>query len=205
MNEHNIRTTTDAEGPSSCWSCRGPVDLRALFCHSCGSIQPDRSVDHFARLGIQRAFGLDTAELERQYFGFQRRFHPDRFAKKSATEKAHSLQHATSLNEAYEALKTPLGRANYLLTLLGGPVLDGEQTTSDPTLLVEALEMRQALAEAPDDDAVAEIVTGAKDKIADCETALSAAFATGDLDAAAKTTLRLTYLDKLVRESRRPN
>lgn len=200
MNERNGQTRRDADGPATCWSCRGPVDLRALFCHTCGSIQPSRPVDHFARLAVRRAYDLEAADLERQYFGFQRRFHPDRFAGKSATEKAHSLQHATSLNEAYETLKSPLGRARYLLELLGRAVVEEDQTTSDPALLAEALEMRQALAEAQDGAAVAAITADAEAKIADCHSVLSTAFATDDLDTATELTLRLTYLDKFVRE-----
>ena len=200
MNKRDGQTRPDAGGPASCWSCRGPVDPRALFCHTCGSIQPSRPVDHFARLAVRRDYDLKTVDLERQYFGFQRRFHPDRFAAKSATEKAHSLQHATSLNEAYETLKSPLGRARYLLELLGRPVIEEDQTTSDPVLLAEALEMRQALAEAPDAAAVAAIAADAEAKIADCQTALSAAFATDDLDTAMGLTLRLAYLDKFVQE-----
>lgn len=202
MNEQEGRIGPDVDGLATCWSCHGPVDPRALYCHTCGSIQPSRPVDHFARLALRRAYDLDAADLERQYFGFQRRFHPDRFASKSATEKAHSLQHATSLNEAYETLKSPLGRARYLLELLGRPVVEEEQTISDPALLGEAMEMRQALAEAPDAAAVASIAGDADTKIADCQTALAAAFATDDLDTAMELTLRLTYLDKFVQECR---
>ncbi len=193
---------TAEAGSASCWSCRGPVDPRALFCHTCGSIQPSRPVDHFARLGLRQAYDLELADLERQYFGFQRRFHPDRFARKSATEKAHSLQHATSLNEAYETLKSALGRARYLLTLLGHPVPDPARTTSDPALLQEALELRQALAEAEDEASVAAVASEAEARIEDCRKALSAAFATDDLDTASELTLRLTYLDKLLSEAK---
>lgn len=200
MNKRNGQSKPETGAPASCWSCHGPVDPRALFCHTCGSIQPSRPVDHFVRLAIRRAYDLKTADLERQYFGFQRRFHPDRFAAKSATEKAHSLQHATSLNEAYETLKSPLGRARYLLELLGRTVIEEDQTTSDPALLAEAMEMRQALAEAPDAAAVAAIAADADEKIADCRTALGAAFATDDLDTAMELTLRLTYLDRFAQE-----
>ena len=203
MNESPSDGPATAEAVNlSCWSCHGPVDPRALFCHTCGSIQPSRPFDHFARLGLRQAYDLDPAELERQYFGFQRRFHPDRFVRKSAKEKAHSLQHATNLNEAYDALKSPLRRALYLLVLLGHPVADDARTTSDPALLQEALELRQALAEAGDEADIAAVASDAEARIEDCRKALSAAFATDDLDAASELTLRLTYLDKLLSEAK---
>ena len=55
-------------GIVACWSCRGPVTALALFCHTCGAVQPPRQVDHFARLGLARGFEVDLAELDRRYF-----------------------------------------------------------------------------------------------------------------------------------------
>ncbi|MSO66175.1 MAG: Fe-S protein assembly co-chaperone HscB [Alphaproteobacteria bacterium] len=181
-----------------CWSCRTNVDARALFCHVCGLIQPPRSIDHFSRLGIRQQFDIDLKELERQYFGFQRRFHPDRFATKTASERAFSLQHATALNEAYEVLRSPLSRGRYLLELLNRPVLaEGDHTVSDPGLLAEAMAMRESLADA---DGRAELDALAADvaaKTEDCLGSLATAFATVNLNAAARDVLRLGYLERL--------
>ncbi|MBI3446045.1 MAG: Fe-S protein assembly co-chaperone HscB, partial [Magnetospirillum sp.] len=136
-----------------CWSCKGPVASRALFCSVCGAVQGPGAIDHYTRLGMQPAFDLDLDLLERQYFGFQRRLHPDRFAYKSGKEKALSQSQATSLNEAYETLKDPLKRAAYLLGLLGHPVdLTACGTINDRELLMEQMEKREALAEATTPD-----------------------------------------------------
>mgnify|MGYP001046649309 CR=1 FL=1 len=187
---------------TACWSCEGDVDPRAPFCHACGVIQPSRPIDHFVRLGMRRAFDIDLAEVERQYFGFQRHFHPDRFANKSSAERAHSLQHATSLNEAYQTLKSPLARAQYLLEILGKPLLDDNaHTIDDPGLLDEAMEMREALADG-DAAALRSLSAEAKAKIDVCCKELSAAFATDDLERAHALTLRLTYLSKIAGEAK---
>ena len=151
---------------------------------------------------MRRAFDIDLTELERQYFGFQRRFHPDRFVNKPAVERTHSLQHATSLNEAYETLKSPLARASYLLDLLGAPVLEDEaHTIDDPKLLGEAMEMRETLADG-DTVALGALNAEAEAKIDVCCRELSAAFATADLDRARALTLRLTYMSKLAGEAK---
>ena len=71
------------------------------------------------RLGLMRAFDLEPDLLQKQYFGFQRRLHPDRFATRTPKERALSQQQATALNEAYEVLKDPMRRAAYLLRLAG--------------------------------------------------------------------------------------
>lgn len=186
-----------------CWSCQGPVDARAPFCHTCGVIQPPGAVDHFTRLGMRPGFTIDQRDLEQRYFRFQQQLHPDRFATRSARERALSMQHATSLNEAYETLKSQVARAGYLLELGGhGVNAEGCNTVSDPVVLMEAMELREALAEAASAEETGTILDQARDRIAACLDALEAAFAAGDLDAAGKLTTRLRYLDKLAAEAR---
>ncbi len=186
-----------------CWSCKGPVSARALFCSTCGAVQAPGQADHFTRLGLARGFDLAPADLDRQYFGFQRRLHPDRFATRSPKERALSQQQATALNDAYETLKDPLRRAAYLLRL-AGQVVNVEQagTVDDPALLMEAMEMREALAEADGPEAVAKLQAKAEQDVAACVKALSAAFAADDLDGAGRLTTRLKYLGKLADEAK---
>jgi molecular chaperone HscB len=184
-----------------CWSCKGPVSVRAPFCHACGAIQPPRALDHFSRLNLPIAFDLDAAQIEKQYFGLQRYFHPDRFATKSSRERALSLQHATNLNQAYEVLKEPLERAEYLLGLRGRAV-DREATISDPKLLMEAMEWREELEDAGDAAAVDAIVKRATAVFDAKVAAVTSAFAADDLDAAAKLATQLRYFDKLIDEAR---
>jgi molecular chaperone HscB len=166
-------------------------------------VQPPGNVDHFTRLGLRSGYALEMTELDRQYFGFQRRLHPDRFATRSPKERALSQQQATALNEAYETLKDPLKRAAYLLRLAGCSVdIEQSATVSDPELLMEAMEMREALAEAETPEAVAVLAAKAEDDVSLCENSLGQAFADQDLDTAGKLTTRLKYLGKLAEEAR---
>lgn len=186
-----------------CWSCKGPVASRALFCSVCGAVQAPGAIDHFTRLGLKPTFEIDADELERQYFGFQRRLHPDRFAAKSAKERALSQQQATALNEAYETLKDPLKRAAYLLDMLGHKVdLTACGTISDPELLMEQMEKREALAEADTVERITKLSADADAEVLSAQCHISAAFVTGDLDKAANLTIRLKYLTKLAEEAR---
>jgi molecular chaperone HscB len=188
--------------PVACWSCRGPVPATEPFCPTCGAVQPPGQADHFARLGFDRRYDLDPKEVERRYFQLQRRLHPDRFATKSPKERALSQAQATSLNEAYETLMDPLSRAIYLLRLSGIEIGGDGRTIDDPALLMEAIEMREALAEARSGAEVEAVVARARRDAESCRAGLAKAFAAGDLDAARKDTLRLTYLDKLGEEAR---
>ena len=193
----------ESGGIVGCWSCRGPVAGQALFCHTCGAVQPPRALDHFARLGLPRGFEIDLAELGKRYFGLQRNLHPDRFARRTPKERAIAESQAASLNEAYETLKDPLARAAYLLELAGRRSAAAHAATvQDAELLTEAMENREALMEAEDTAAVDALAAKAKAEAERCLAALSEAFAAGDLDRADQLATRLRYWQKLGEEAR---
>lgn len=203
------QTSASAAAPASraaaatCWLCRGPLEPKALFCPTCKAVQPPAMIDHFARLDLPRRFDVDTAELDRRYFALQRQLHPDRFASRSARERAVSQSQAVALNEAYETLKDPLSRAEYMLKLNGVDVNpDGCNTVRDPTLLMEQMERREALAEAGTREAVEAIATETRGELDRGLKATAAAFARSDLDAAEIEITRLKYLSKLLEEAR---
>jgi molecular chaperone HscB len=194
------REIEDRRSGGSCWSCKGPVEDGVLFCTVCGAVQPPGQTDHFARLGLEPAFDVDLGELDRRYFEMQRLLHPDRFATKAPSEKALSQQQATSLNKAYEVLKDPLSRADYMIGLEGGGM--AEVSEHDVELLQESLEMREALADAETVEAIDALARLAADDIEACLAELSARFAGADLVGARRQTVRLKYLRKLANETR---
>ncbi|CCQ74484.1 Fe-S protein assembly co-chaperone HscB [Magnetospira sp. QH-2] len=186
-----------------CWSCAGPVGGSDLFCPTCDAVQPPGQADHFARLGLPIDFDVDVEALDREYFALQRRLHPDRFATKTSREKAFSMQQATSLNEAYECLKDSLCRADYMVRIRGVEVMpEGCNLVNDQELLMEAMEMREALAEAETMDDIAQVVSRAESDMGDCLKRLSATFKTLALEEACRLTTRLKYLRKLSDEAR---
>lgn len=193
----------DTAAIQTCWSCRGPVAARELFCATCGAVQPPGIADPFTRLGVPQAFGVDEPALQRRYFDLQRKLHPDRFAAKGAKERALSQQQAASLNEAYETLKDPLARAAALLRLAGRDVkFDGQGTIADPALLMEAMEMREALAEASTAAEADAVIARGQGDVNETRANIGQAFDAGDLDRATTLATRLRYLDKLVEEAR---
>jgi molecular chaperone HscB len=190
-------------GLSSCWSCKGPVAMQALFCHTCGAIQPPGQLDHFRRLGLEPDFDVDVDIVEKRYLGFQRAIHPDRFATKPAKERALAERQAVALNEAYETLKDPLRRAAYLLSLKGiDAAVSKDETVRDPELLMEAMEAREALMEATSIDKVEKLQAKAGADAIGILSDLSKAFASDDLKAANRLTTRLKYLRKYLEETR---
>jgi molecular chaperone HscB len=106
-----------ANGDLHCWLCQKAVSTRALFCHHCGTIQPVRAIDHFARLGIERRIDIDMELLERQYNALSRTLDPQRFMIRGMGERGHAAKQFEALTEAYDTLREPLRRGRYWLNL----------------------------------------------------------------------------------------
>ncbi len=197
--------TRTAEQPQHkvCWSCKGPVEASALFCDTCNAIQPPGQLDHFTRFGLERTFLIDVDAIEATYLKQQQLLHPDRFASKSAREQALSSQQAATLNGAFETLKNPVARAEYLMRLAGHEPEGGEgHTVNDPELLMEAMEMREALHDADDRNAVDAMIKDTRKAARACEKDVAEALEQNAYDRAKKLTTRLRYLMKMTEEAR---
>lgn len=187
----------------ACWSCKGPVSKATPFCDTCGAVQPPGQVNHFQRMGLPVSFDVRVADLDQRYFDLQRHLHPDRFATRSAREKNLSQLQAIAINDSYEILKEPLKRADYLVHLKGTEVLpEGCNLVNDAELLMESMELREALAEAETVEQVNVLSARAAEDIKRCIEQLSTLFAENDVEGACKLTTRLKYLKKLAEETR---
>ncbi|MBT6423117.1 MAG: Fe-S protein assembly co-chaperone HscB, partial [Porticoccaceae bacterium] len=82
-----------------------------------------------------------------RYRKLQQEFHPDRYATKSDTEKRVAVQAASFINQAFDTLKSPLKRAQYLLTLEDIDIDQETHITSDAGFLMRQIELRETLSE----------------------------------------------------------
>jgi len=103
--------------------------------------------DHFDRLGLPRRFAVDPAVVERAYIARSRAVHPDYHLSGSSADLSASLELSAALNEAYNTLRDPFARAEYLLTLEGGPSA-AEHKQMPAAFLAEMLELRERVEEA---------------------------------------------------------
>jgi molecular chaperone HscB len=94
--------------------------MRAVhFCSSCGKVQPPKPVDYFTFFGFPRKLNMDTAELEKEFYGLSRHLHPDAYGQADERERSWSLEQSSMLNDAYRTLKDAIKRTEYLLRLEG--------------------------------------------------------------------------------------
>ena len=203
ISENISSSETETAPVVPCWSCHGPLTAGLAFCPTCKAVQQPASVDHFIRLGLEANFDVDLSALDRIYFELQRALHPDRFATRTTKEKMYSQAQATAINDAYETIKNPLKRADYLIHIKGVNVMpDGCNLVNDPTILMEAMEVREKLASAETISMVDAIANDARAEIKDVIAGISLAFKGDDIEGACQLTTRLKYLTKLLGEVR---
>src|SRR2546428_127562 len=102
----------------------------------------DFSQNYFALFGLPQRYRFDPEELDAAYRALQRVVHPDRYAAAGDAERRIALQSSARVNEAYRALKDPVGRAQYLLSLRGIDALAETDTAFPAEVLQPELERR---------------------------------------------------------------
>ena len=108
------------------------------------------SDDDFTLFGLPQQQALDRADLDARRRELQAQVHPDRFASEGAAAQRLAMQWAVRVNEAYQRLRDPLGRAAYLCELRGVAV-DAERNTAMPAaFLMQQMAWRERLEDAAD-------------------------------------------------------
>jgi molecular chaperone HscB len=144
----------------------------------------------FAVLGVPERYDLPADELEQRYHELSLKLHPDRAPK---GERGRALSAATALNDAYRALRSPVGRAEHLLELSGRAIGDNEPVAQD--FLLDVLELRERAA-AKDPSVRPEVAARRAEALA----RLPGLFAAGRLDEAKDQLIALRYFDRLLAE-----
>ncbi|MFA0346115.1 co-chaperone HscB [Vibrio sp. 10N.222.55.C6] len=107
-------------------------------------------MNHFELFGLPLQFQLDGSLLSSQFRDLQLQFHPDKFATASERDRLLAVQKAAQINDAYQVLKNPVSRAEYLLVQHGEDIRGEQQTMQDPMFLMEQMELREELEDIAD-------------------------------------------------------
>ncbi len=147
--QHDTRPQKDGPSrPLLCESCSRPMES-PLCCAGCGALNPlpPSMFDYFELFGIAPEFDIDVADLRRRYLTLSRSVHPDLVAKSSEENRRRALQLSSGLNRAFDTLADPVLRAEYLLSLAGGPEPHQDKSVP-PELLEEVMTLRERIDEA---------------------------------------------------------
>jgi molecular chaperone HscB len=96
--------------------------------------------------GLEPHYDLDLAALEARFLELSRELHPDYFQDRPEL-RAKSVFLAASLNDAFDVLRDPFKRAEYMMQRAGGAT-SSEDKRLPPDFLVEMMELRESLDEA---------------------------------------------------------
>ncbi|GAB3760800.1 co-chaperone HscB [Ramlibacter monticola] len=112
----------------------------------------DLSYSDFQLFGLPQRFEQDRAGIDARWKDLQREAHPDKFAGQGAAAQRLALQWSVRINEAYQRLKDPLRRAEYLCELRGAPIEKHSNTAMPGEFLLEQMDWREALEEADSEE-----------------------------------------------------
>ena len=102
-------------------------------------------MDYFTLFGLTPGYVVDTQQLATRYQELQRQFHPDKYASRSQSEQLLAVNQSATINQAWQTLRHPLLRAEYLLLLNGFDLANEQHTVRDTAFLMEQLELREEL------------------------------------------------------------
>jgi len=99
-------------------------------------------IDPFQMLGLPRRFSVDEPALRQAFLKASAEQHPDRFV--DPLEQAEAVEKMSQLTDSYRVLGDPELRARALLAL-SGLELPEDKDKLPPDLLMEVMEVREAM------------------------------------------------------------
>jgi molecular chaperone HscB len=102
----------------------------------------------FVLFALPEQYALNLNELQTRWKAALSATHPDRFSQAGAAGQRLAMQWSVRLNEAYQRLRHPLKRAEYLCALRGVPVHAERNTSMPAAFLMQQMEWREAMEDA---------------------------------------------------------
>lgn len=144
-----------------------------------------------------KGFSIDTSALRKEYRKLQAANHPDLTNELNSGSQASQLDSAV-INSAYETLRDPLKRAQYIISSNTGLDLQNDEIGQkyqfqDKQMLLEMMDVHERLEEAMKQSDLDDLKQENDARIENLLKNLSADFKDGNWDAATTKTVRLKY------------
>ncbi len=197
----DVRVRTDTCGKESVEESCGAKTTDRFFCDRCGVLLPPLSDQNaFDVFDLPVQFDINAEDLERSYKKLQLKLHPDLFQTKGKPLSDYAESQSSLVNDSFNLLLSAYDRSKLILSHYGYDL--GESNTfTDPELLMEIMEIREALEDCPQEGAErARIDQDNQAQIADVLQDLRTAFSSNDFDKAHTLTIKLRYLNRIRNE-----
>jgi molecular chaperone HscB len=154
-------------------------------------------MDYFTLFGLPASYTLSLEPLAARYQELQRQYHPDKFASGSAAEQLAAVQQSATINQAWQTLRHPLTRAEYLLSLHGFDLASEQHTVRDTAFLLELREELDEIGKAKDEARLESFIKRVKAQFDTRHQLMVEQLNNETWEAAADTVRKLRFLDKL--------
>ncbi|KAJ1311569.1 hypothetical protein OPQ81_010053 [Rhizoctonia solani] len=180
--------------PTTCPSCGKPLPTRLPICPACSHIAPlPPTTSYYELFDLpEKSYIIDTKDLRNRFLKTQRLTHPDAWSAKPEKDKAAAATYSSFVNKGYETLRSPLKRAEYLLSLRGTEMGETD-SLEDHDFIMEIMEMRESVEDAETRDELENIFMDNQELIQEEIGMISKAFDSGDLKTAKDASVRLKY------------
>jgi len=192
--------------PEECWHCGKFRKDQELFCTepTCGRVQPiqTKKLNLFDVFEIPQSYFIQEKQLDNAFKELQKKLHPDKFATKSIDEKNVSTSSSSSINFAYQTLKDPVERAQYLIWLsFEKQIFDDSKTIQDPAFMMEVFELREEIQENINNpERKSKLIKYIQVSINNAEKEFEAAIQGNNSEEAIQNATRLKYYYKMLEE-----
>lgn len=127
-------------------------------------------MDYFSFYDLPISFSPDEAFIKAKFYELSKKYHPDFFINEPSERQQEVLELSTLNNKAYQVLRDPQKRLQYILELKD-QIYEGEQYVLPQSFLMDMMDINEALMELefdPDPSRMQEL----KNKVSDVETEL---------------------------------
>lgn len=166
----------------------------------------DLNQNYFSLFQLPQQFTLDERRLKERFRQLQREVHPDRHLDKGMHQQRLAVQFASYINTAYQTLKSPLSRAEYLLELAQTTIDAQSMTVADSRFLLQQMQWRDILSDATKDQCKQTAKSLRSDVSAHREQLIAAfvdAYNRGEFDRAKETVAKLHFVEKMMTDIER--
>ncbi|RNA43432.1 iron-sulfur cluster co-chaperone mitochondrial [Brachionus plicatilis] len=191
----------------NCWSCKkflNELETKSQFCPCDKNVilPVCNKINYFELLNIDFNYDIDLIQLTKNFRQKMRKLHPDLFTMKSDNEKKYSAEQSSLVNKAYDALKSPIKRGEYLLGLIDSNYLSEvteshESDSEKQKILMEIMELNEIIDEIKLAKEVKELALRLKEIIKPFEEELEKAFNLKDYPKACSVISKMKYFKNI--------
>ena len=162
------------------------------------------SQNYFEIFSLDVSTNPDLNILNENNRELQQLVHPDKFANGDESEKRLAMQKTSLINQAFNTLKDPVQRLQYMLSLKGVDMNGETDTAMDGAFLMDQMELREKISDVrtkPDPlDELDLIAKDLKKTSINLIVEFDAFFQTDALDKSREVVRKLQFINKAQRE-----